>query len=539
MAANYPLGIPPKEDLQSRLLRLAGVPQKYWISADEFNHVCQVVQGLLDNPGSGGTGGSATIYDTFVYKGSLNSQSDLNNITVVDNYELYQNNSGTNYYFLLVKDGAPLSSLTNRRIHIHQANESFDFPFEIQINNVNFKAYIVVFDNSQSFIENISYVFNQWVHAVEFSPSGSTGNSVQQPYDDVNALLADRGNQQQNNLYYVRDTSDDNRTDGGLTQYSLITLSNPAVITDYQVELTNLIPAPEENLNYYFKALYQGQTTINNLNNQNISVDYEVQFVSSINAYVLKVRNTRRENFDYSKFIYLEQNIRFEVNTRVTPANSNFTYWILNFTPNPLFNGGEELTFDVYFATTGGGSGGSGLTPQQAQDLADNTSARHNHSNLATLEKFGEDAQGKPTYNGNAVDTTIAQRDVYDGLDSTNNTVSLSANQGKVLNDRITGLTETTVFVTVTSNLNTSSVPLGKRVVIANGSSNVTVTVDHTHSDNTYEKTGTGTVTFLTSNGQTINARLNQTELVNVFDVAYLGQTALNTHKLDINRPTQ
>jgi len=59
-------------------------------------------------------------------------------------------------------------------------------------------------------------------------------------------------------------------------------------------------------------------------------------------------------------------------------------------------------------------------------------------SNEAVLNKFGEDANGKPTYNGNPIDTTIAQRDVYDGLDSTDNTISLAASQGKVLDDKIT-----------------------------------------------------------------------------------------------------
>ncbi len=59
----------------------------------------------------------------------------------------------------------------------------------------------------------------------------------------------------------------------------------------------------------------------------------------------------------------------------------------------------------------------------------------HTHANKAVLDNFGEDVNGLPTYNGNAVDTTIAQRDVYDGLDSTDNTISLAASQGKVLKD--------------------------------------------------------------------------------------------------------
>ena len=59
----------------------------------------------------------------------------------------------------------------------------------------------------------------------------------------------------------------------------------------------------------------------------------------------------------------------------------------------------------------------------------------HTHANKTVLDNFGEDVNGLPTYNGNAVDTTIAQRDVYDGLDSTDNTISLAASQGKVLKD--------------------------------------------------------------------------------------------------------
>lgn len=68
-------------------------------------------------------------------------------------------------------------------------------------------------------------------------------------------------------------------------------------------------------------------------------------------------------------------------------------------------------------------------------EVTDNTNARHSHLNKPTLDKFGEDVDGKPTYNSVKVDTTIAQRDVYDGLNSTDNTISLSANQGKVLKD--------------------------------------------------------------------------------------------------------
>ena len=74
-------------------------------------------------------------------------------------------------------------------------------------------------------------------------------------------------------------------------------------------------------------------------------------------------------------------------------------------------------------------------TDAEKTNVADNTTARHTHANKTVLDKFGENGSGLPTYNGNDVDTTIAQRDVYDGLDSTDNTISLSAKQGKVLND--------------------------------------------------------------------------------------------------------
>jgi hypothetical protein len=64
-----------------------------------------------------------------------------------------------------------------------------------------------------------------------------------------------------------------------------------------------------------------------------------------------------------------------------------------------------------------------------------NTTDRHTHTNKTIIDNFGESLGGLPTYNGNNVDTVIAQRDVYDGLDSLDNTISLSANNGKVLKD--------------------------------------------------------------------------------------------------------
>lgn len=68
-------------------------------------------------------------------------------------------------------------------------------------------------------------------------------------------------------------------------------------------------------------------------------------------------------------------------------------------------------------------------------DSLETSLANEQHNNRPTLDKFGEDANGKPTYNGVAVDHVIAQRDVYDGLDSIDNTISLSAKQGKQLHD--------------------------------------------------------------------------------------------------------
>lgn len=76
-----------------------------------------------------------------------------------------------------------------------------------------------------------------------------------------------------------------------------------------------------------------------------------------------------------------------------------------------------------------------GITSQQASEITANTVDRHSHTNKTTLDKFGENVGGLPTYNGVQVDTTIAQRDVYDALDSIDNTVSLSAKQGKILKD--------------------------------------------------------------------------------------------------------
>jgi len=57
----------------------------------------------------------------------------------------------------------------------------------------------------------------------------------------------------------------------------------------------------------------------------------------------------------------------------------------------------------------------------------------HDHSNKSILDGLGINDDGNLTYNGNEVDTVVAQRDVYDGLDSTDSTVSIAASQGPVI----------------------------------------------------------------------------------------------------------
>jgi len=65
-----------------------------------------------------------------------------------------------------------------------------------------------------------------------------------------------------------------------------------------------------------------------------------------------------------------------------------------------------------------------------------NKSDIHTHPNKDVLDHLGVNDEGKLTFNGNQVDTTIAQRDVYDGLDSHDTTISLSANMGRVLDEK-------------------------------------------------------------------------------------------------------
>jgi len=93
----------------------------------------------------------------------------------------------------------------------------------------------------------------------------------------------------------------------------------------------------------------------------------------------------------------------------------------------------------------------------------------------------------------------------------------------------------TTQNVTVTTNVNTSALTNGRRIVIDNGINDVTVTVDTDTTDLTFEKTGSGTVDFVAASGQTLNAYLNIVQLVNTYDFAYLGSVASQDHRLRIN----
>jgi hypothetical protein len=101
-----------------------------------------------------------------------------------------------------------------------------------------------------------------------------------------------------------------------------------------------------------------------------------------------------------------------------------------------------KVSFDSTSSTRLANTSGTNTGDQDISGIATNASAisslqtdSHTHINKVTLDKFGQNAGGLPTYNGLDIDTTIAQRDVYDGLDSLDNTISLSANNGKVLKD--------------------------------------------------------------------------------------------------------
>jgi len=60
-----------------------------------------------------------------------------------------------------------------------------------------------------------------------------------------------------------------------------------------------------------------------------------------------------------------------------------------------------------------GGYTEKNFTSELNNKVLSNDSAKHTHNNKSTIDKFGEDANGLPTFNGNSIDTTIAQRDVY------------------------------------------------------------------------------------------------------------------------------
>ena len=61
----------------------------------------------------------------------------------------------------------------------------------------------------------------------------------------------------------------------------------------------------------------------------------------------------------------------------------------------------------------------------------------HIHNNRSVLDKFNENAQGKPTYKINGVDKIISQRTITNSLTSSSQVISLSAYAGKNLKDNI------------------------------------------------------------------------------------------------------
>ena len=133
----------------------------------------------------------------------------------------------------------------------------------------------------------------------------------------------------------------------------------------------------------------------------------------------------------YSLVPYLQNANQGGLKIQVQQGNSLVDALTLDFSKNATFAG--NVTADSFIkdsATSDDVLLGDGTTTSLS-----GISDGHAHTNKVTLDKFGEDVNGKPTYNGNVVDTTIAQRDVYDGLDSTDNTISLSASQGKALKD--------------------------------------------------------------------------------------------------------
>lgn len=86
------------------------------------------------------------------------------------------------------------------------------------------------------------------------------------------------------------------------------------------------------------------------------------------------------------------------------------------------------------FGKSGASSGGLDLTKGAADD---GSPTDHTHPNKALIDRLGEDPAGTLTLDGIGVDTVIPMRAVYDALDSTDATISLSANMGRVLDEKI------------------------------------------------------------------------------------------------------
>jgi len=102
------------------------------------------------------------------------------------------------------------------------------------------------------------------------------------------------------------------------------------------------------------------------------------------------------------------------------------------------------------------------------------------------------------------------------------------------LQDKL-NITTQNVDLTVATNVNTSALTNGRRIVIDNGVNDVTVTVDTDTTDLTFEKTGSGTVDFVAATGQNLDAYDGIVQLVNTFDFAYLGSISSGNHRLRIN----
>lgn len=158
-------------------------------------------------------------YDTFTFKGQIASQSALNNVTVVSDFEVYEVNN-TGLYYLLAKDTTP-EVFVDSRVYISHLDEFFDLEFVITINGVNFRSYILNSTTVNGFTLNTDYRFNAW-----FATKGATtttgGNPpVEDIYDDIADLLADQVNQTIGEDYLVTDASDDPNITSGAAYYAL------------------------------------------------------------------------------------------------------------------------------------------------------------------------------------------------------------------------------------------------------------------------------------------------------------------------------